>query len=536
MMKPAYVALAAIPLAAVLGSADDWPQWGGRNARNFVADERGLPAEFSRGSGTNLAEGAAYEAPKNLRWTAALGAMTYSTPAVANGRIFIGSNDQRLDDPRIPRTSGGLMLCLDEKTGRVLWQLPMPRLKTANKMFNYDDLALGVCSSPVVDGNRVYVVGSRGEVLCLDVRGQADGNDGPYKDEGAYLARRAEMPDKPSRFPADRWPTNGPPVDLSPTDGDILWIYDFIRDLDVWPQDAVDCSVIILGGRVYVCPSNGVDKSHKFIPAPNAPDMIVLDAKTGRLLAANDERIGTNTFHGEWSSPSVARVHRRDQLVWGGGDGVCYAFDPRFEGGGDGATGVLKRIWWFDCNPPTNRIRDGQKLPYNKNHEGPSEILATPVVADGLIYVGVGQDSRHGDGPGCFSCINPAAGTGDITAKGCVWQSAEVHRGFSSAAVTAGLCFVADYRGQLYCFDAKTGKLHWSHDLGGMVFGSPLAVDRKVYIGDDKGKVTVFACSAEKKVLATNRLDGPVYTTPVAANGVLYIATTKTLYAIAAPR
>ena len=42
----------------------------------------------------------------------------------------------------------------------------------------------------------------------------------------------------------------------------------------------------------------------------------------------------------------------------------------------------------------------------------------------------------------------------------------------------------------------------------------------------------MLACSREKKLLALNRLDGPIYTTPVAANGVLYIATRKQLYAI----
>lgn len=533
---PVLVAATLIAVSAPASRAADWPQWGGRNERNFVSDERGLPAGFSRGSGTNLAEGAAFEPPKNLRWTAPLGSMTYSTPAVSRGRIFIGSNDQRLQDDRILRTSGGLMLCLDEKSGRVLWQLPMPKLKTANKLFNYDDLSLGVCSSPVVDGDRVFVVSSRGEVLCLDVRGQENGNDGPFKDEGAYLARRTELPDKPGRFPADRWPTNGPPVELRPTDGDIVWMYDFIRDLDVWPQDAVDCSVLVIGRYVFVCVSNGVDRSHKTIPSPGAPDVIVLDRKTGRLLAVNDLAIGARIFHGEWSSPTLARAGKRELVVWGGGDGFCYAFDPRFTEGSGGSTGVLKRVWWFDCNPPHNRVRDGQTLPYNKNHEGPSEVMATPVFANGRIFVGVGQDSRHGDGPGCFSCIDPSAGEGDITAKGRVWQSFDVHRSFSSAAVTGGLCFLADYAGHFYCFDAATGKLHWTHDLEGMVFGSPLAADGKVYIGDDKGKVTVFECRPEKKVLSVNRLDGPVYTTPVAANGVLYIATVKTLYALAVDR
>jgi hypothetical protein len=48
--------------------------------------------------------------------------------------------------------------------------------------------------------------------------------------------------------------------------------------------------------------------------------------------------------------------------------------------------------------------------------------------------------------------------------------------------------------------------------------------------------VTVLACSREKKVLSEAHFDAPVYTTPVAANGVLYVATQTYLYAIQAPK
>ena len=46
---------------------------------------------------------------------------------------------------------------------------------------------LGICSSPAVFGNRVYVVTNRCEVVCMDVEGLANGNQGA-QDEGAYMA------------------------------------------------------------------------------------------------------------------------------------------------------------------------------------------------------------------------------------------------------------------------------------------------------------------------------------------------------------
>ncbi len=244
-----------------------------------------------------------------------------------------------------------------------------------------------------------------------------------------------------------------------------------------------------------------------------------------------DPPIGRAIFHGDWSSPSLARVGGRELVVWGGGDGVCYAFDAAFDPGEGGKPGVLKPVWRFDGNPPHNKIRDGKPLPYNRNGEGPSEIIATPVVCGDRVYVAVGQDSRHGPGPGCFSCID-ATQSGDITVSGRIWQCFDVGRSFSSAAVADGLVFISDYKGILRCLDAETGRGYWDHDVGGRVFASPFVADGKVYLGNEKRKVSVLAAAKEKRVLAEVKLDGAVYATAVAANGTLFIASQKTLYAV----
>lgn len=521
-----------------MSQAKDWPQWGGRDERNFASDEKNLPSAF-KPDGSKTENGQKIIIPgENLKWSANLGTQTYSTPAVAKGRVFIGSNDARIgDDSRFQKTGGSTFICLDEATGKLLWQFVMPRLKTKNPKFNYDDLNLGICSSPTVDGDRVYVVSSRGEVHCLDINGQKNGNEGPFKDEGEYMDDTRIFPDKPGRF--DPTGTNVPslpkPVEIRPVDGDIIWSYDFIEDLDVWPQDAVDCSILVHGDYLYVCTCNGVDRSHKYIPSPSAPDIIVLDKKTGKLVAVMDPPLGNAIFHGDWSSPSLARIGEQTLVVWGGGDGVCYAFDTYFTSGENGKPGKLRRVWSFDCNPPHNKFENGKPLPYNKNSKGPSEINSTPVFYNNRIYITVGQDSRHGPGPGCFSCID-ATKEGDITETGRIWQCFDVQRSFSSAAVGNGLVFIADYTGILRCLDADTGTNYWTHDLKGRVFASPFLADGKVYIGTEAGMVTVAAAAKEKQILSEVKFDGPIYATPVAANGVLYIASQKHLYAFHVPK
>jgi outer membrane protein assembly factor BamB len=66
------------------------------------------------------------------------------------------------------------------------------------------------------------------------------------------------------------------------------------------------------------------------------------------------------------------------------------------------------------------------------------------------------------------------------------------------------------------------------------VWGSPLAADGKVYLGDQDGDVAVLKVGTEMKKISEIDMGNSVYSTPVPANGVLYIMTPSELYAIAA--
>jgi outer membrane protein assembly factor BamB len=94
------------------------------------------------------------------------------------------------------------------------------------------------------------------------------------------------------------------------------------------------------------------------------------------------------------------------------------------------------------------------------------------------------------------------------------------------------MVFVADCEGYIHCVDAKTGKPYWTHDTGNEIWASTLVADGKVYIGTRRGNFWVFAADRNKKVISSIKLDSPIHGSPVAANGVLYIATMKKLYAV----
>lgn len=65
------------------------------------------------------------------------------------------------------------------------------------------------------------------------------------------------------------------------------------------------------------------------------------------------------------------------------------------------------------------------------------------------------------------------------------------------------------------------------------VWGSPLVADGKVYLGDEDGDVAVFQSGMKLKKLEEINMGSSVYSTPVPANGVLYIMNRSELYAIA---
>jgi outer membrane protein assembly factor BamB len=217
------------------------------------------------------------------------------------------------------------------------------------------------------------------------------------------------------------------------------------------------------------------------------------------------------------------------QVFYGGGDGWLYAFDPKPVKKDD--IDYLTTLWKFDCNPPEYKVKDGQPIKYPAA-EGPSEINATPVFYKNRVYVVIGQDPEHGEGVGRLVCVDPTK-TGDITKTGLIWEYRGIHRSISTVSIDpdSGLLFVGDFSGFVHCLDAETGKLYWRHDMKAHMWGSTLVADGKVYVGDEDGDLVVLAASKELKVLSECNLGAPIYSTPVVANGVLYVASNTHLYA-----
>jgi outer membrane protein assembly factor BamB len=462
----------------------------------MVSEERGLPASFDVESG------------RNIKWTAKLGNETHGTPIVADGRVYIGTNNH---EPRDPKHQGdrGVLMCLDQKDGHLLWQLVVPK-REEDPYFDWPNS--GISSPVTVEGDRIYVVSNRGEVMCLDPQGMANGNDGPYREEAAHLAPKGE-----------------PPVQPGPLDADILWLFNLTTGAGIWSHDAAHSSILIHGRYLYLNSGTGVDNTHKRIRTPDAPSLVVLDKATGRLVARDQERMAPNIFHCTWSSPSMGMVGGRPLIFFAGGNGIVYAFETVPEDASPGEVHALKKVWQFDFDPDAPRENVHR---YNSNRrEGPSNIYGMPVFQDGRLYVAGGGDIFWGKNQAWLKCID-ATRTGDITRTGQIWSYALEKHVVSTPAIHGGLVFIADCGRQFHCLDAETGRPCWTQEIKGDAWASPLVADGKVYLGTRQGEFWVFAESREKKVLSREELSAPISATTTAANGVLYIATMTHLYAV----
>lgn len=503
------------PTAAL--RAEDQPQWGQRDSRNLVSAEKGLPDGFDPGTLDRSTDRIDMATTENVRWVARLGNQTYGSPVIAGGKVFVGTNNEEPRDPRI-QGDRGVLMCFDEKNGGFLWQLVVPKL---HEIKWADWHYVGITSPPTVEGNRAYLVTNRCEIICLDVEGMADGNDGPYTDEGRHMVPAGDAP----LAPGDK-------------DADILWVYDMVAESDVYPHNASSSSVLIHGDQLYVCTGNGVEWTHEEVPKPEAPTLIVLDKKTGKLVARDRFGTGTSIIHGQWSSPSLGRVAGKPRMFLGGGDGCVYAFDPLTANGRmDEKAGrkprFLNNCWMFNGHP-LGQTQEDVEIEHGYDCAG-YEVFSMPVFYRDRVYVTVSQDPWYKKDLGWLVCID-ATGHGDVTRSGLVWSYKDTGATLSTVSVADGLLYVADYAGRLHCLDAETGKRYWQHDAGRPIWSSTLVADGKVHLGTGRNLFWVLDHGKQLKVINRIRMPDRIFTTPTAANGVLYVATNKRLYAVGGSR
>jgi len=419
---------------------------------------------------------------RNIVWSVELGNEVYGSPVVAGDVVYVGADNTRQLNPAFQDESGVLM-AFRATDGAFLWQDVAPRVERGLR----DWLLPSTTSAPYVAGDRVYYVTAECQLRSLDTQGFGDGeNDGPYREE-VFTDKGA---------------------------ADIVWQLD-MPALGVFPHEACNSDVLPVGDLLMVSTSNGQNEGHTRVPSPRAPSLIAVDKRSGavtwRAIGA-----GEHLLHGQWSSPAAANVNGRIQVLFGGGDGWLRAYDA--------ASG--HEVWRFDGNP-----KDARWLP-RPGVLSRSSITASPVFADGRVFVAMGLSPGHSNGPSLIHAISPN-GQGDVSESRLLWTSREVGRVVGTPIVKDGLLFVGDLGGTIHCLDAATGARLWKHETNDAIWGSLLLAGDRLYVGNVGGLMTVLHAGRQKELLAQIEMDAPLYARPAVVGDALYLATASRLYVIA---
>lgn len=232
--------------------------------------------------------------------------------------------------------------------------------------------------------------------------------------------------------------------------------------------------------------------------------LLAMDKKDGKdvwkveIPGGKDGSKGGNDWIGSWSTPVVASIKGRDELIMNWPEELR-AYNPQT---GD-------ELW--TCKGLT-------KLVYT-----------SPLVTQDVVV------AMSGFGGSAIAA--PTGGSGDVTDKR-LWQAEKNQQRIGSGVIVGEHVYMVNEPGQVMCFEWKSGKVLWQERLSGKsVWGSILHAGDRLYVTNTEGETFVLAAKPKFEVLARNPL--PKETTRasiIASDGELFIRTYEHLWCVSAKK
>jgi outer membrane protein assembly factor BamB len=332
-----FLTLAVACLAVACARADDWPQWLGPK-RDGVWREKGILDKFPAGGPT-------------VKWRADIGA-GYSGPAVAGGKVFVTDRvlapgtslpKSGFDVRLLPGTER--VLCLNEADGKLIWK------HEYNCPYKVS-YASGPRATPLVEGDRVYTLGTMGHLLCLDTK---KGDVVWSKDLRAEYKGSGQAPGPWWGFSASPLLDGDKLICLVGGEGSIAVAFDKKTGKELWKS----LSASEAGYAPPVIYEQG-GKRHLIIWHPDA--VVSLDPETGKERWSHEFKIKAGL------SVSMPRLDGDKLFVTSFYNGPLML---KLKPDGSGAD----VLWKGKSNSELARLTDGLH-----------SIMPTPFIVDGHIY------------------------------------------------------------------------------------------------------------------------------------------------------
>ena len=140
-LKAVLLLILWLIILIIPASANDWPQWRGPD-RNGITNEQGLLSQWQEGG-------------PPLLWMVRNLGNGYSTPSVAGDHLYVMVNEGLENE---------YIRALDVKDGSQIWSVRVGKVGNPDQRPNFP----AARSTPTVDGERVYALGSDGDLVCLE--------------------------------------------------------------------------------------------------------------------------------------------------------------------------------------------------------------------------------------------------------------------------------------------------------------------------------------------------------------------------------
>jgi outer membrane protein assembly factor BamB len=460
--------LVVLFIMAATGWAEDWSRFRGPNGSG-VSETTGLPVEFGPA--------------KNMLWRHEV-PFGRSSPTLTSDRVVItGSEGEKL-----------ITVCLDRKTGQVIWQREVMRDRS-QKIYKGNDTAT---PTPATDGKSFYV-------FFQDFGLVSYGPDG-----------------------RERWQLKLGPFDsfYGVSASPIVYGKVLVQLCDQKSGSfviAVDKDT----GRVRWRKERFREQKGKATEGFSTPIVWIPPKGKAQLIVSGSYRV------------DAYDIASGENLWWVGNQGTAPISTPALSDGIIFATS-------FGSDKPAYDPWDKLSGLLDKNKDG--KISAEEARAQQEMADHFGWADRDGDGFITAAEWNEilqesisehglaairAGGSGDQTQKNLIWRYKKEYSALTSPLLYRGVLYTVKDGGIVTSLNPATGEV-WksgrSKEAMEAYFSSPVAADGKIYIISNDGKVSVLKADAQWEVLKMNDLGEECQATPAIGDGRLYIRTAKALY------
>jgi outer membrane protein assembly factor BamB len=396
------------------------------------------------------------------------------------------------------------------KTGEnILWRTPIAGLAH---------------SSPVVWGDKIFLTSAVSSDPKATFRPGLYGDGDASKDRSVHRWMLYAVDKRSGKILWERIAHQGEPVDKR-----------HIKSTYANPTPATDGRIVVasFGSQgVYTYDVNGrfmwkVDLGRLDLGAYDIPtyewgpasspviwnDLVILqcDTQTDSFLLALDAASGKTVWKTDrdelpsWGTPTVVNTSSGPALVTNASNFIR-GYDPR--------TG--KELW---------RLGRSSKI-----------TAPTPIFADGLIVVASGRGPERP-----IFVLRPEA-RGDLTlpegktsSESIVWSRTGRGSYMPTPLVYKGILYVLANNGLFDAYNLKTGDEIYRQRLpmvGSGFSASPVAADGKIYLSNEDGEMLVIAAGDKFNHIATNSMGELLMATPALSEGVMYVRSSMSLFAI----